>query len=220
MQDSTILKFPSGNKCNLRLCLMGFWWTCYRTKLLTLNQPCTPKALHHFKGEDHCCRHRGKPHWRRKVFPVQTPKHTFHHEWCQWLMWRSTGLNLSKNLNVCNINGPAQKNWTLVFFFVSLLETDSLWRWTCFCWYVIYEAFMIWIAAVGLLRFVIESDWISLWWILNVVSMIVWLYYKLNRVINFNALHVLALLQMCLLFEWFGQFSSLALQFSIDFTFR
>lgn len=31
--------------------------------------------------------------------------------------------------------------------------------------------------------------------------MIVILYYKLIRVINFNALHVLTLLQMCVLFE-------------------
>lgn len=101
VQDSTIQKFPSGNQCNLRWCLMGFRRTGYHTKLLTLNLLCTQKALHHFKGEDHCCCHRGKPYWMRKVFPVQTPKHTFHLALCQWLMWRySTGVNLSKNLNV------------------------------------------------------------------------------------------------------------------------
>lgn len=86
---------------------------------------------------------------------------------------------------------------------------------------------MIWVAAVGLLRFVTESDWNSLWWILN-VSMIVRFYYKLNRVIHFNALHVLPLLQMHLLFVSFGQFSTdltsdnhwYKLNILISFTFR
>lgn len=93
-------KFPSGNKRSLKWCLMGFWWSRDQAELLTLNQLCTQKASHHFKGEDHCCRHGGKPHWRSKVFPVQPPKHTYLYI-LSWLIWGyTTGLNLSKNLNV------------------------------------------------------------------------------------------------------------------------
>lgn len=96
-----------------------------------------------------------------------------------------------------NVDRPAQ-NWNLIFFFLSFyFLTWNLRLWSkCFYSYVINEAFMDWIASVGL-------SFVTKWWGLTVMNtkcflLVVWLCYKLKRVINFNTLCIQALLQTCL----------------------
>lgn len=110
----------SNPKCITRSylwCLRGSWrggGSCHHTMLLT--QLCTQNASHHFKDEDHCCLHGGKI--------LTSLKEKSHFELRQRLMWRLISLIRSGPVQItwmymCNIDGPAQKNWNSVFYFLT-----------------------------------------------------------------------------------------------------